>query len=291
MSASDASYQLNLLDLPVDILTLILRYLVLEPEPIALCPCSSSSSSSPSPWSPDGDPPPPSPPSPLDVFLAHPALHAIACPLFYGANAFELDLTGEHAAHVRRFLVVPPRENRDLPSVPEPPPRVLLADALALRRVRRLALRLDRLRGWVGDALVPLVADMTVHGSLTDLALAIHASPSSRSGRRELGRRKPPPGAPPLHRDTFMRPPVPALLSLLADPYLRSARLFVDPAHGPAWSRFRFEDQDDAAAVGSLSSDAGMAEVDWREVVREVDPEGREVPREWADDWAVRNRV
>ena len=283
MPASDASYQLNLLELPVDILTLILRYLVLEPEPIALCPCSSS----PSPSS--------SPPSPLAVFLAHPSLHAIACPLFYGANAFELDLTGEHASHVRRFLVVAPREEkRRLQSMLEPPPpRVLLGEAPALRRVRRLALRLDRLRGWVGDALVPLVADMTVHGSLTDLTLAIHSLPFSASGRRELGRGKPAPRAPPSHRDAFTRPPVPALLSLLADPYLRSARLFVDRSYGPAWSRYHCEDYDDAAAaaVGSLPRDTGLAEVDWRAVVREVDPEGREVPREWADNWAVRNRV
>ncbi|KAH7321287.1 hypothetical protein B0I35DRAFT_408259 [Stachybotrys elegans] len=253
---------LNLLDLPIDILHLILTPLLTTSQPILVCPCAS-------------------PPLPLHaalpILLTHPALYAVACPLLYSPlNTFLLDLTGPHCSHVRRAV----RDDKDGGGGDD---ASSLFPSAALRRIAGLTIRTAKLRGWILGDVLPLVSDMAVRGSLVSLDVEL-AVPADKGGVVAAAALQ-------------ARP----LLSLLADPYLRSSRLCVDERHSPAWCRFhpgqrctgrmRSVSADAAAAAAAAAAaDTRMVDVDWREIVREMDPEGRELAMGWADGEAARRR-
>ncbi|WKT39590.1 hypothetical protein QSH57_001409 [Fusarium oxysporum f. sp. vasinfectum] len=117
MTTSEVN-SLNLLDLPVDILSIILKPLVTSLTPICLCPCTRS------------------PVNPLPILLSHPALHTIATPLLYAGNGFLLDASGPHAQHIRRELQSAPHGADDR----LPGRATLLTTRDALRRIARLEL-------------------------------------------------------------------------------------------------------------------------------------------------------
>ncbi|KAK7397911.1 hypothetical protein QQX98_012714 [Neonectria punicea] len=284
---------LNLLDLPIDILSLILGPLVTSPTPIQLCPCSTS------------------PINPLPVLLAHPALQAIAVPLLYTANRFVLDATGSHAQHVRRHLAADGAAAASASS--------LLATRDARRRVANLQVRFDRLRGWVHAGLVPMLTDMVVQGALEHLTVWVRSPPEGQR-REQVRRRSRMPGggggggaAEDNDLAMFARPPLEGLLHVLADPYLRTARLWVDRlGHVRAWCRFHAgarglecgsgagsgteagggpsgeRDGQLGLRLGSgeaegtgtgpgMGPGVGMVEIDWRLVLQVVDPERKDV--------------
>lgn len=137
-----------------------------------------------------------------------------------------------------------------------PQPRPLLWTTSVLRRITTLEMRVDRLRSWIQEALVPVVADVTLRGSLRRLDLVI---PHVEGGRRK--------------REALLNPPLSGLVGLLADPYLESARLWVPGVSGSGsdsgsgngwWAGFR---------IGQVGD-----EVDWRAAIKDVDPEGETFP-------------
>lgn len=264
---------LHLLDLPVEILRQILRPLLTAPESITLCPCRRHASSrrddskNGDDDDDDDEPPPPSfftyPVLPL--LLIHPRLHAVACPLLFEANRFVLDLTGTHHMHVRRWLKhrdaatrITPVERRQeedgLSSLSTRLPPTLLGTTDALRRIPNLAIRLDRLRSWIQDAVVPAVSDMTLRGSLRSLEIRLAVA------------RTPP------RTDALLRPPLSGLVGLLSDPYLDSARLRVRGGGGGGWDPWRVDEEEEGEGEGEGDV------VDWRALVRAVDPEGSRFP-------------
>lgn len=277
---------LNLLDLPVDILSLILQPLLTSPTPIQLCPCSAP------------------PINPLPVLLAHPALHAIAAPLLFTANEFVLDATGPHAQHVRRRLAAAAaaaaaEEDGDAAvAADRAPPPSLLTTRDARLRVANLQVRFDRLRGWVHDGLVPMLLDMVVQGALEHLTVWVRSPPEAQHPRAQQPRRRT--GAEDGDNNDlamFARPPLEGLLRVLADPFLRTARLWVDEQrHVRAWCRFHAGGRSVGCGSGAeAGTDAvdrngsreqppragfsgGQAlEIDWRMVLRVVDPERKDV--------------
>ncbi|CAH0014394.1 unnamed protein product [Clonostachys rhizophaga] len=284
---------MNFLELPVEILSQILQPLLTTPghTPILLCPCS------PAPFPPR---------SVLSILLTHPRLHAIACPLLYGpSNSFLLDLTGEHSSHVRRRREVFEAGSQDdvflindignshrhstadgsffsLPAHRRRGP--LLATAPALRRLQNLTIRVDRLRGWIQDDIVPVVSDMIMHGHLQQLRLylattTLESLPSSSTSRACRPRITfPPPQA------AAGRPPLAGLLRLLADPDLGHSGLWIEGRHHFGWDQFQSDDasQEELGAAGGSSSrrdDDGQdgrdlvhhqeqaVELDWRKLL------------------------
>ncbi|KAL6863075.1 hypothetical protein ACO1O0_003319 [Amphichorda felina] len=271
---------LHLLDLPIEILTLILRPLLTTHPPrapIPLCACS---------------------PAPLahlscvlPILLAHPRLHAVATPLLYGPeHEFLLDLAGAHHARARREFEDP--SSSELPSLSPPSPLGLprggggggdhgLMDSRdALRRVARLSLRLDRLRGWMAERVVPLVADMILRGQLTALDVFVvtdGAQHRQQGGKKHLryDRVRLMPGS-----------PLAGIMGLLADPYLRSARMFIQVGHGAEWCQFHGDGRggcsegegEGEGEDGDASSRDGVVEVDWRSMIRDADPAGEHFP-------------
>ena len=204
----------NLLELPVDIISLILTHLLLQDAPIALCPCTQHEL-----------------PHLTAILLTHPAVHAIAAPLFYQGNLFALDMTGTHSTHVRRAVSSPAMRECFLLTTPS-----------ALARIGSLHVQINRLRGWIDDRVVPILQAMAVSGSLTSLDVYF----LNRHDTRMFPNGK--------SRD------VPNLLKLLAEPDLQTARLWVSPGDG-------------AARAYGKDGEA----VDWRSILAELDPEGREV--------------
>ncbi|RGP65982.1 hypothetical protein FLONG3_8985 [Fusarium longipes] len=243
------TFKLNLLDLPVDILGLILKSLVTSSTPIQLCPCT------------------PSPINPLPILLSHPALHAIATPLLYAGNGFLLDATGPHAQHIRREL-------QDAPSGSDeriPGRATLLTTPGALRRIARIELRIDRLRGWLGSDIVPLLTELAVHGRMDYLTIWVRTPAEPRTPCFHPGKQE-------KDMHMFSRPPLEGLLRVLADPYLVSAQLWVDAQHPKTWCRFH------AGGCGAESGGPGpgreqerRVEIEWREIIRLVDPERKEI--------------
>ncbi|CAM1504097.1 Fc.00g016880.m01.CDS01 [Cosmosporella sp. VM-42] len=267
------SGDLNFLDLPVDILNLILLPILTNPTPIPLCPCSSS------------------PLNPLPVLLIHPALYAIAVSVFYRANTFVLDSTGPHAQHIRRLLLWIPGRPVAIPLARG----TLLRTKDALRRIARLEVKIDRLRGWLEGIVVPKVQDMVVKGDLEHLSMSVR-SPVPRPTTTNIRRTRED------DMRMFTQPPLEGLLRVLADPYLRTARLWVDVRHVSAWCRFHTGQPCALASTGSgdgigagvdggVRSDAGghgkAMEIDWREILRVVDPERKDVAVAWAEDPAT----
>lgn len=253
---STETNNLTILDLPVDILSLILQPLVTSETPIQLCPCT------------------PSPINPVSVLLSHPALHAIATPLLYASNEFVLDVTGPHAQHIRRELLKTPGSDERLPGR-----AVLLSTPDALRRVARMQVRIDRLRGWVGAGVVPLLAELAVQGGLDHLTVWVR-TPGERRAQVHVAPRRKMPGEEETDLHMFARPPLEGLLRVLADPYLLSARLWVDARHAKAWCRFHAGGCGAAAegwTGGGAREPADAVEIDWRQVLRVVDPDRKDI--------------
>ncbi|KHN96809.1 uncharacterized protein MAM_05365 [Metarhizium album ARSEF 1941] len=257
---------LHFLDLPVDILSLILGPLLIQDQqPIALCPCGS-------PESGGGFGT-----NPLSVLLIHPAIYAIAAPLLYEGNEFVLDLRLEHGLHTRSYLDDRAEEDasdsRDgLRSTKTDDMAIhrrkeMLALQGALGRIRSLEMRISKLRGWIDVRIVPLVRDMIVSGGLAELTVKIYSS----AGHAARG------------NSIFTRPPLAGVLSLLSDPYLRTACLWVSAAAGGAWEPFRTSTASAAAAAeghggGDGNDDGdGLVQIDWASIVKQLDPEGRQV--------------
>ncbi|UNI23567.1 hypothetical protein JDV02_009380 [Purpureocillium takamizusanense] len=247
---------LHLLDLPVDILSMILAPLLVSDHPIKLCNCAEAL---------------PRDINPLPVMLAHPAFYAIASPLFYEGNEFELDTRGDHGPHVRRclqgaadaamkqepFLLT--QDDDDGPSLNasvrrrSPVASSVLVERAALRKVKRLHVYVEKLRQWIDALLVPLLSDMVLAGNLVALTLVVRTA----SGRNVATR-----------RDVFARRPLASLVRLLADPYLRERRLWVSAAHG-------LDPLDGAQGQSTRFGDYECVSVDWRAALRLADPEGR----------------
>ncbi|KAK7223781.1 hypothetical protein V2G26_011784 [Clonostachys chloroleuca] len=284
---------MNFLELPIEILGQILQPLLTTPghTPILLCPCS------PAPFPPR---------SVLSILLTHPRLHAIACPLLYGpSNSFLLDLTGEHSSHVRRrrevfeaaqvddvFLIndignhsnslrhAPDGSFFSLPTHRRRRP--LLATAPALRRLQNLTIRVDRLRGWIQDDIVPVVSDMIMQGHLQQLRLYLATttleslSSSTSSSSSTTGARRPRIEYSP---QAAGRPPLAGLLRLLADPDLGHSGLWIEGRHHAGWDQFQRDDtsQELGEVDGSRSDGRDgrdlahhqeqAVELDWRKVL------------------------
>lgn len=248
---------LHLLDLPVDILSMILTPLLVSAYPIKLCTCSESL---------------PRDVDPLPVMLVHPALYAIASPLFYEGNEFELDTRGEHGPHVRHCLedaadaaakrepVLLTQDDDDGLSLDPrgklraPIATSVLVERASLRRVKRLHVYVEKLRQWIDVLLVPLLSDMVLAGNLAALTLVVLTA----SGKNVATR-----------RDVYARRPLASLVRLLADPYLRERRLWVSAAHG-------LDPPDGGPGQSRQFGEHEYAPVDWRTAVRLADPEGRE---------------
>jgi hypothetical protein len=267
------SQPLHLFDLPVDILSLILQPLLTAPNGgiISLCPCTAS------------------PVNPVPIFLTHPSLYAIAHPIFYGpTNTFVLDLTQGHASHVRRFIE---DAAEDLPSDVEwsgrqqqtqnqvllrhTGGRFLLLSQEARRKVHRLEMRIDKLRGWLWDELGLFLRDMAVRGDLSDLSLLVDYSTVNRE-----------------RTNIFEKPPLEGLVRLLADPGIRVASLKVKGRHDRAWCDFhqggdcilksflrvREGGDDDASRK---KQDEEVVEIDWRAILRVIDPDAKRTAVGW----------
>ncbi|OAA54455.1 hypothetical protein ISF_08383 [Cordyceps fumosorosea ARSEF 2679] len=265
----------TLLDLPVDVIALILTPLLKIDAPIELCPC------------PDhGD---------LNarletarlVLLVHPQLHAIACPMLYSLNTFKLAIvSGRHGALQSKMLQAHCHEEattlgeawtglRDgaaadgaLAAEQERQREMgklrLFVTPSARRRVRNFVLEVGRHRGWIDRAVTPVLSDMILAGSLASLSITLlYQASETRLGGNQL-----------LSRDAamFTRPPLKGFFQALADPDLESSRLLLTGGHPPAWCKYHKK--------GLRSDRRGakcppVAEVDWRAIVREVlDPEG-----------------
>lgn len=278
------SQPLHLFDLPVDLLSLILQPLLTAPNGgiISLCPCTAS------------------PVNPVPIFLAHPSLYAIAHPIFYGpANTFVLDLTQGHASHVRRFIE---NATEDLPGDVEwsgrqqqtqdydllrhSGGRSLLLSQEARRKVHRLEMRIDKLRGWLWDELGLFLRDMAVRGDLSDLSLLVDYSTGTKERTKSISRaflRE--------KKTVFEKPPLEGLVRLLADPGIRMASLRVKGRHDRAWCDFHQggdcilksflrvrEGSDD---VMGKKEDEEVVEIDWRAILRVVDPEAKRTAVGW----------
>ncbi|KAL7902017.1 hypothetical protein HDV63DRAFT_377742 [Trichoderma sp. SZMC 28014] len=278
------SQPLHFFDLPVDLISLILQPLLTAPNGgiISLCPCTSS------------------PVNPVPIFLAHPSLYAIAHPIFYGpANTFVLDLTQGHAPHVRRFIEDAAddmlddgewggrqQQTQDNALLRHTGGRSLLLSQEARRKVRRLEMRIDKLRGWLWDELGLFLRDMAVRGDLSDLSLLVDYSTGtkerSKSVARAFMREK---------KTVFEKPPLEGLVRLLADPGIRVASLRVKGRHDRAWCDFHEggdcvlksflrarESGDDAM---KKKEDEEVVEIDWRAILRVVDPEAKRTAVGW----------
>ncbi|KAH6609272.1 hypothetical protein Trco_002618 [Trichoderma cornu-damae] len=261
---------LHLFDLPVDVLSLILQQLLTAPDGgiIPLCPCTAS------------------PINPVPIFLIHPSLYAIAHPLFYGSsNTFLLDLTGNHASHLRRLVDDAGREQAQAQTqllLRRTGGECLLLSQDARRKVRKLDMRIDKLRGWLWDELGLFLQDMAVRGELCDLSLTVDYSTAAKERPKSASRAF-------LLRESsrvLERPPLKGLLRLLADPAIRAARLRVKGRHDGVWCGFHQGKEcslssplgrrrhGDADAV-KRGDDDQVIEVDWRAILSAVDPDGR----------------
>ncbi|KAG8409016.1 hypothetical protein J3458_020019 [Metarhizium acridum] len=253
---------LHFLDLPVDILALILAPLLIQDHPIPLCPCGSTESSDKDGNGDNGNNG--ISVNPVPILLIHPAIYAIATPLFYEGNEFVLDLRMKHGLHARLYLdelaeedALDGREgffNYD-DMVIRRRREVLVLEG-SLRRIRSLKIKILKLRGWIDARVVPLVRDMIVSGNLAELTVEIYSSRGTSAQTAREARES----------SIFTRPPLSGLLSLLSDPYLRTARLWVSATAGSAWEPFRMS-----------TASADLVQIDWASIVKQLDPEGRQV--------------
>ncbi|KAG5955653.1 hypothetical protein E4U57_003258 [Claviceps arundinis] len=291
---------LKLLDLPIEILELILRPLLVQADPVTLCPCGCLEQR-------EVLVPRVGPlggslveaiyhtlarclVEPLPILLIHPAIYSIASRLFYQGNTFVLNLQGIHGVHVlnclhdfsegalshaeaSRSMVVAEGGNDNRK-------RIILEMRPALRRIRFLEIRIVDLQLWIEILALPLVKDMITSGSLTQLHVKLYA-PRFR-GVTLFGASEHSSGLssfPPLDMDgsdastaIFTRTPLAGLLDTIASPQLRIARLWVSGtvANDEAWRPFRIPHFVGArgGVEAGLSAVRDLVEIDWCSITR-----------------------
>ncbi|KAG7140851.1 hypothetical protein HYQ45_002568 [Verticillium longisporum] len=227
-------------DLPPEIREDIISYLTTAPDLIPLNPLT------------------PFTPFPHDLFLSHPLLHATASLLYYTSNTFILDLTAHARAATERALA-------------DPYHNILLTPS-ARRRIRHLTFRPARLGTAFTTLVLPALTDMILAGRLRHLTVLMPV----RRPRGPVAPNRPAPPPTPTERAEdaafASSPAFRALLRLLADPDLETARLTVLAAHRPLWCAFH----DEGAACCFAGRGRGVADVDWRALAAECageDPE------------------
>lgn len=270
---SSWQHALNLVELPIDILGIILQPLLTENEAVSICACR------------DGRTIPNLSRHALTTLLIHPSLYAIGRPILYNTNEFQLDLTGSHGTHVRKALEVcaalvhsdgtmtvnandqdamdrdySAQQMRDIGLL-----RVF-AEPQSRKKISRLQIRLDKLRGWVQDLIVPMLTDMVMHGNLVDLSFSIEyraTHTNSVNGRKRIEGHSPQKDHQQLK--PFTLPPVQGILAVLSDPYLRRARLFVSVSHSAEWCGFH------GANIHCGGTESDRVEIDWRRILDQLD--------------------
>lgn len=278
---------MNLLELPVDIISLILTPLLKLDRPLELCPC------------PDHGRLSPRLQDVRSIFLVHPSLHAIACPMFYSLNTFKLEVSSsKHGllqskglqAHYYRAEArlqsgglssssFTTQDRHDMGRL------LLFVAPSARRRIRNFVVDLGRLRGWVDEIVTPVLCDMILAGNLASLSINLQYNDARHGRQRHVYRTQNPnnsgldAGNDP---SIFTKPPLAGLLKVLADPDLESAQLVVSKGHPPVWCKYhRTDSHTDSNSLGLPCPD--NTAVDWLAIVREVlDPEGVGVGA-WAD--------
>lgn len=146
--------------------------------------------------------------------------------------------------------------------------------------MHRLEMRIDKLRGWLWDELGSFLQDMAVRGDLSDLSLLVDYSTKktkerSKSIARAFLREK---------KTVFEKQPLEGLVRLLADPSIRTASLRVKGRHDRAWCDFHqggdcilksFMRARDGYDDATKKEDEEVVEIDWRGILRVVDPEAK----------------
>ncbi|KAG6022034.1 hypothetical protein E4U19_004835 [Claviceps sp. Clav32 group G5] len=300
---------IHLLDLPVDVLALILKPFLVQRRTIPLCPCGSSFHS----WSRLEV-------RPLPILLVNSVIHRIATRLFYQSNTFMLDLEHDHGPHVEGCLpeLAKGAHAADVLRVQNGPDagaptyrgKNILMIWPALSRIRCLEIRLEQLEPWVGRLVWPLIQDMIVRGDLTDLRVKVNACTDfisdsednsnpldpSESLRdhfvtwelgpsQENGLKKWPPMstkgevAAKARNIIFTVSPLASLLATVQNPHLRTSRLWVSvkTLHWPAWEPYHKPRRVGANIPENSPShiDSEMMEIDWKSILSVIDPEGR----------------
>ncbi|XWW99699.1 hypothetical protein V2A60_007711 [Cordyceps javanica] len=279
---------LNLLDLPVDILALILTPLVRFDTVIELCPC------------PDHGELGGRLEVARSVLLVHPHVHAIACPMLYSLNTFNLSIVpGAHGGLQAKMLQAyhhgdaSSRARRAGPVLHDECPAddvagcslaaeerrgemgrlQLFVTPSARRRVRHFTLDVGRHRGWIDQAVTPVLSDMILAGRLASLRITLlYRAVGPRNGFAVQNSRVAAP-LPTGDAVIFTKPPLRGFFQVLADPDLESARLLLAGGHPPVWCKYHEKGSDHDGEGAECPS---LAVVDWRSIVREVlDPEGR----------------
>ncbi|KAG6291237.1 hypothetical protein E4U09_004033 [Claviceps aff. purpurea] len=311
---------LNLLDLPVDVLDLILRPLLVQADAITLCPCGYLERREAPRVGPQGrllvegihytlarflvEP--------LPILLTHSAIYGIASRLFYRGNIFVLNLQGIHGAHVWNCLhdfsegALSHAEASQSISVAEGSDdnrkRKILKMRPALRRIRFLEIRIVHLQLWIETLVLPLVRDMITSGNLTQLHVKLYA-PHDIQGATLFMASEYSRGSsslvfwPPLDMDgsdastpIFERTPLAGLLDALANPQLRIARLWVSgtAANDEAWRPFRIPRFVGArgGVEAGLSAVGDSVEIDWRSITRVLVARVRGRERAVTDSWS-----
>ncbi|KAM3442298.1 hypothetical protein NHJ13734_002406 [Beauveria thailandica] len=277
----------NLLDLPVDVLALILTPLVKFESAIELCPCPDHGEL--------GDQ--------LEVarslLLVHPHLHAIACPMLYNLNTFKLSIVpGKHGALQAKMLQMyshsdargrgartqpwlfedysigvsgslAAEERRGMGKLQ------LFVTPSARRRIRNFVLEVGRHRGWIDQFVTPVLSDMILAGHLASLSITLlYRLPGLNTRGGNIAVRNSRASTSFSSRDAvmFTKPPLRGFLQVLADPDLESSRLFLTRGHPPAWCKYH----DKGLYLDTRGTECpAVARVDWQAIVREVlDPEG-----------------
>lgn len=281
---------LRLLDLPVEILEHILSpFLVQKQNPIALCTCGKSPASLYV--------------RPLRILLIHPVIYGIAIRLFYAANTFLIDLDGDHVSHLSLLRSIQcgerfPYRSFNYTALYGPRKQKLLGTEAAVRRIRRVDVSTCRPK-YFDETLLPLLVEMLLNGALTALHIRIIFGFSCRSAsepcslfhllpyskHRKLARsfcaslktnnKK---NIADARIRIFMLPPLVKLLTIMGNSKLLTSRLWIsnDADHWLLWEPFRMRPSVGACeareeAVGSPYRD--LVEIDWRSILRTIDPE------------------
>ncbi|CRK40768.1 hypothetical protein BN1723_015794 [Verticillium longisporum] len=142
----------------------------------------------------------------------------------------------------------------------------------ARRRIRHLTFRPARLGTAFTTLVLPALTDMILAGSLRHLTVLMPVR--RHRGPVAPGRPAPPPTQTERAEDAAFAssPAFRALLRLLADPDLETARLTVLSEHRPLWCAYH----DEGAACCYAGRGRGVADVDWRALAAECageDPE------------------
>lgn len=284
---------MNLLDLPVDVLALILAQLVKFDKVIELCPCSNHGELS----------------DQLEtarlILLVHPHLYAIACPMLYSLNTFKMSIvSGRHGAPQAKMLQTyyhsdasgRARTEPALFADPTDVPDSLAAEERremgklqlfvtpsARRRIRTFVLEVGRHRGWIDQIVTPVLSDMILAGNLASLSITLLYQHPDVRPRNFFRTTSPNVSSPSSGGDPviFTKPPLRGFFQVLADPDLETSRLFLSKRHPPAWCKYHSGDLHCDLQGGKGPSTAA---VDWQAIVREIlDPRGVKTAGTWSE--------